>query len=307
MNDSMAHSRNVLSSLEMPEWKTALSWIAGVLICIVFLVAGLWKITDAPGAAVRLAQAKVPGSLSLPAALILGIIETFAGVLILVPRFRRWGAWLASALLVVFMIYIGVHYGELRGEECSCFPWVKRAVGPGFFIADGAMLLLAALAGWWARPAGSRLSAALILAAVSVFALVSYGVAAARPAGRKAPESITANGAPFSLQQGRVFIYFFDPECSHCTAAAKRMAALNWKDTKVVGVATVQPQFAEEFMQSTGLKGVVSRDLAVLKGAFPFGDTPAAVALENGRQKAELTRFDEEEPAATLRKIGFVQ
>jgi len=33
---------------------------------------------------------KVPQNLSLAAALLLGIAETFSAVLILVPRFRRW-------------------------------------------------------------------------------------------------------------------------------------------------------------------------------------------------------------------------
>ena len=38
---------------------------------------------------------------------------------------------------------IAVHYSELRGVDCSCFPWVKRAVGRAFFAGDGAMMLLA--------------------------------------------------------------------------------------------------------------------------------------------------------------------
>jgi hypothetical protein len=31
------------------------------------------------------------------------------------------------------------------------------------------------------------------------------------------------------------------------------------------------------------------------------------VALVNGREKKELTQFDEPEPADTLKKIGFIQ
>ena len=40
-------------------WLTALNWTAAILMSVVFLVAGLWKITDPIGAAARLAQAKV--------------------------------------------------------------------------------------------------------------------------------------------------------------------------------------------------------------------------------------------------------
>src|SRR6267142_1285215 len=86
MEESMAHSGDLLARFELPGWKTWVSWTAAVLMAAAFLVAGLWKITDAPGAAVRLAQARVPQDLSLVAALVLGILETFAAVLVLVPR-----------------------------------------------------------------------------------------------------------------------------------------------------------------------------------------------------------------------------
>jgi uncharacterized membrane protein YphA (DoxX/SURF4 family) len=305
MDDSMAHSGDMLARFELAGWKNWLGGAAAVLTAALFLVAGLWKITDAPGAAVRLAQAKVPEQLSLAAALLLGIVETFGGVMVLVPRFRRWGAWLTGFLLVVFMIYIGVHYEELRGAECSCFPWVKRAVGPGFFIGDGIMLGLAALAGLWAKRSYGVRNASLILGAVAVFAVVSYGVAATRNTGLKAPDSVAVDGKPFSLQQGKVFIFFFNPECLHCLDAAKRMSTLNWGETRIVAVPTEQPQFAQNFMKNTKLPGVVSNDAALLRKTFSFVSTPAGVALENGRQKAALAQFEGEEPAATLKKLGF--
>jgi uncharacterized membrane protein YphA (DoxX/SURF4 family) len=305
MDDSMAHSGDMLARFELPEWKSWASGAAAVLTALLFLTAGIWKITDAPGAAARLAQMKVPQNLSLAAALLLGIVETFSAVLILVPRFRRWGAWLTSALLIVFMIYVGMNYTALHGAECQCFPWLKRAVGPGFFVGDGVMLLLAVLAGLWSKRSVDLRNATLVLGAVVVFALVSYGVAATHNSGVKAPETVMVDGKPYSLQQGRMFIYFFNPECMHCLDAAKRMAKLSWGDTQIVGVATEQPQFGQYFMQTTGLKGVVSTDLDLLKKLFPFGDPPAGVALENGREKAALTQFEGDEPAATLKKLGF--
>src|ERR1700691_2152280 len=132
-------------------WRAGITWTAAILISIVFLVAGLWKLTDPIGAAVRLAQAKVPESLSVFTAVGLGTLETFAGILLLVPRFRRWGACLGTFLLAAFMVFIAIHYTELRGADGSCFPWGKRAVGPAFFAGDGAMMLLAIAAGVWAR------------------------------------------------------------------------------------------------------------------------------------------------------------
>jgi hypothetical protein len=179
-------------------------------------------------------------------------------------------------------------------------------VGPGFFIGDGLMLLLAVFAGIWSRPPESVRTAILILGAVVVFALVSYGVAAARETGTKAPETITAGGQPYSLEHGKIFLYFFDPECMHCFEAAKRMSQLHWGDTRVVAIPIQQPQFAPQFLQETGLHAAVSTDLQKLRQVFPYAGVPAGVALENGRQKAPLTKFEDDEPGATLKKLGFV-
>src|ERR1700679_2984149 len=105
---------------------------------------------------------RVPYQLSLLATLALAVSETTAGALVLIPKFRRWGASLAALLLVVFMIYIGINYSTLLGKDCSCFPWVKRTIGPGFFAGDAAMLLAALIAGWFARPATGLRRAAVI-------------------------------------------------------------------------------------------------------------------------------------------------
>jgi hypothetical protein len=284
------------------------NWTAAVLIAFVFLAAGLWKISDPAGAAVRLAQAKVPESLSLAAALGLGIAETFAGVMLLFPRMRRWGSALGSILLVAFMIFIAIHYTELRGAECSCFPWVKRAVGPGFFVADGIMLLLALAAGFGTRPSSGIRGAIALLSSIAVLAAASYGVNAARHTGTEAPDTIMSeDGHPISLANGRVFIYFFDPHCLHCLEAGRRLAALDWGSTRFVGVPTENPQFAGWFMGKAGLlgKGSVSRDLDPLKKIFPFDLPPAGVAIEGGREKAMLLQFEDKEPRATLERLGF--
>jgi uncharacterized membrane protein YphA (DoxX/SURF4 family) len=306
MNDSMAQPRQGLVPPDLPGWKTASSWIAAILLAVLFLVSGVWKITDAQGAAVRMAQAKVPESLSLAVALLFGIVETVAATLILVPRLRRWGAALAGLLLLAFLAYFALNYNALRGAECSCFPWVKRVVGPGFFIGDAVMLLLAVCAGKWSRrPEGLR-AVVLISGAVVVFAMVSYGVNAVRQTGTRAPDTIAVEGRPYSLEHGKVFLYFFDPACMHCFEAAQRMSHLHWGDTRVVGVPISQPQFAAQFIQDTGFSMAISTDLQKLKQVFPYTAVPAGVALEHGRQKAALVKFEGEEPGATLKQLGLV-
>ena len=141
-----------MQPLELPGWKNKLSWLCALLLAVLFLSSGLWKITDAQAWAARISELKFPASLSLAAALVFGIAETVGAVLIVVPRFRRWGAALVGLLLLAFVVYFALNYNTLRGAECSCFPWIKRVVGPEFFVGDGVMLALAFAAGACSRP-----------------------------------------------------------------------------------------------------------------------------------------------------------
>jgi len=288
---------------------TTASWASAILVGLLFLISGVWKITDPQAAAVRMAQVRVPETLSLAAALVVGICETVSGALILVPRFRRWGAFGTGALLLVFMVFVAFEYNTLRGADCSCFPWIKRVVGPAFFAGDGAMLALAALAGWWAPPARSLRSAGLVAGAVVVFALVSFGVGQFRETGEPAPAAVTVNGQPFSLEHGKFFVFFFDPECMHCFAASKQMSQLQWGDTRVVAVPVEVPEYAGQFLSDTGLKAVISTDFAKIKGSMHYTAYPYGVAVENGRQTAKISNFDVDhgEPVATLKKLGLAK
>ncbi len=309
MDESITHPAGRAAAFDLPGWKVGASAIAGILVGLLFVIAGVWKITDPFGAAARLAQARVPVQLSLLAAALLGVSETWAGVLTVVPRFRRWGAILTGLLLIAFLIYIGIYYGELRGEECNCFPWVKRAVGPAFFIGDAIMLAFAVIAGWWARPSASRRGAALVLAAIAVFAAVSFGIHARLQAGTKAPHAVQVDGKPFLLDRGRVLVFFFDPECTSCLAAGRTMKTFAWNDVQMLGVAITQPQMAPYFMadEGTGLKAPVTSDTKLLEKTFSFKSQPYAVALVNGRQKAAISDFDPGRLSKELRNLGFIK
>jgi len=295
-------------TLELPPWKSVANHIAALAVAVLFVTAGVWKAIDPFAWSRMVEQLLVPAQFSTPLTLALAVGETAAGVLILVPRFRRWGAWLSSLLLVAFMIYIGINYNALIGRDCSCFPWVKRAIGPMFFVEDAAMLLAAVLAGWWTRPSSSLRSAVVMLGAVAVFAGVSYGAAVAKQTGTKAPDSILVDGKPYSLQHGRIFVFFYDPNCSHCDAAARGMAKLHWKsDVVKIGIPTTMPQFAPAFVRETGMSMLTSLDVAKMKAVFPFGDPPYGVALENGREQGPVSHYEDSEPAETLRKLGYIE
>ncbi len=296
-------------SLELPPWKSVVNHFAAVVVAILFLVAGVWHITDPFTWQRMMEDLLVRPQFSLPLVFALSVAETFAGVLVLVPRFRRWGAWIATAILTAILIYFAINYSNLIGRDCSCFPWVKRTVGPAFFVEDAAMLAAALLAAWWSRPATSKRSAAVILGVIAVFAAVSFGSALTHQTGTKAPDSITIDQKPYSLQHGRIFVFFFDPHCSHCDQAAKDMSKLRWKDdVKLIAVPTTDARFAVAFLNDTGFKAMPAvDDLEMLKKVFPFGDPPYGVAIENGREKGPVSHYEGSEPGDTLRKLGYVE
>jgi uncharacterized membrane protein YphA (DoxX/SURF4 family) len=313
MSESTANPAHIgldLVSFDLPAWKKVIGGVCAVFLAILFFVSGAWKLTDPFTWSQALVEFRLPGVLALPGTLALGVGEMVGAVLILVPRFRRWGALLTGLLLVVFMIYIGANYGALVGKDCTCFPLVKRTVGPAFFVGDGAFLLMAVIAGWWARTSENLRGALVILGAVVVFAGVSFGVNKARESGLKAPASITVDGKPVSLQEGNAFLFFYDPSCPHCEAAARKMAKLNWKDTKVISIPIDTPQYAASFLHDTGFKAGTSNDLDLLRGTFKFATAPYGVALVRGHQKAtiDVGLFEKDgEPAATLQSLGFAQ
>lgn len=290
-----------------PAWKNTIGTLSALLMAIVFFVAGAWKLTEPFLFSQLLGELRVPADLTVPLGLAVGIGDTVAALLIIVPAWRRWGSILMSALLIIYMGYLGINYHLLVGKECNCFPIIKRTVGPGLFLGDTVMLVLAILAGIWSRrPTGLR-GALAALCAVLVFAGAAYGVSSARNTGVQAPTPISVNGKPYSLAQGHVFLFFYNPSCLHCDAAARRMSKYDWKDTTVIALPTESPEWAASFLHDTGLKALTSLDTAKERTVFHFMNAPYGVALEDGREKAAISDFDESEPAKTLRSIGYVR
>jgi uncharacterized membrane protein YphA (DoxX/SURF4 family) len=305
----------------MPPWKNVVSHVAALVVAFLFLTAGVYKAVDPYKFANLAKNLLVPYDLTLPLALLLAVAETTAGTLILVPRFRRWGALLAGVLLLAFMAYIGWNYKALIGRDCSCFPTLtllgitidmRRSVGPGFFYGDLAFMAAAAIAGLWARRSQGLRTAAVILGAVAVFTAVSYGAAYSKLTGLKAPDSIVVDGQPMSLQQGRVLLFFYDPECATCFAVGKSMAPLKFRDdVTVVGIPTRVPQFAASYLKDSGLKAKTSTDAAKLRELFKFDNPPYLALIERGRQTGVImpTQFSEEDPSkhiALLKQMGVI-
>ena len=88
MEDSITQTAE-LAEWKMPAWKNWTAILCGVLLAIIFLGAGLYKMTGPYEAAARMRNALVPAQLSLFTAVSFGFAETFAGILLLIPSLRR--------------------------------------------------------------------------------------------------------------------------------------------------------------------------------------------------------------------------
>ena len=297
-----------MDTSDRPRWQNRVGWLAAVVMAVIWLVAGIWKLTNLTGFQLMLTQMLVPVWLSLPAALALGITETFAGILLLRPAWRRLGGYLSAALLVVFMAYVGYHYETLKGEDCSCFPWLERTVGPGFFWGDAAMVAVALVAAWFSPRISAVRSAGVALLAVALFGATMLVLNPFAPRlDAEVPASISVDSGNYPLDRGRIFLYFFNPTCIHCLDVGLMMSELDWQ-AELVGVPTQDYDLAPGFIEDTGLRHMkLSPDLEPLKAVFPFEDVPYAVALEDGKVRERLMFFEEPELIEKLRGAGMVK
>jgi uncharacterized membrane protein YphA (DoxX/SURF4 family) len=294
-------------SLNQPAWKNIVSHVAAVSVAVIFLATGIAKMAVPYQVQTMFEQLLVPVWASMPLVILLAIGEALGGLLVLMPRYRRWGAWLIAAMLVAFMGYIGLRYQALVGRDCSCFPWLKRAVTPALFLEDGAMLAAALVAAWFSRKPSSLRFPIIALVAISVLAGAGLGYNTIHQSGIQVPETITVDGKPFNIRQGHTFLFFYDPACSHCEEAARHMATYSWKkDVTVIGLPTNDPQWAASFLHDTKLVAKTSTDSALLRKLFVFTSPPYAVVLESGRVKSILTHFDAPEPQPSLQQVGFI-
>jgi uncharacterized membrane protein YphA (DoxX/SURF4 family) len=288
-------------------WKSWVGWGAAIIMAFLWFTAGLWKLSDISGWQLKLTQLLVPVKWSLAGTMGVAMTEVAAGVLLLRPAWRRWGGYLSALLLLVFMAYVGINYQTLQGEDCSCFPWLERAVGPAFFWSDAGMLAIALLATYFAPKPAAMKGAVMALAGVVALSGVMLAIDRLGPApGGDVPATITADGESYGLLEGKTFLYFFNPSCMHCLDAGQTMAKYEWK-SDFVGIPTQDFDWGPGFVEDAGLKNVkLSPDLAMLKETFPFEDVPYGAVIEDGRILERIMFWEEPELSDKLRGHGFI-
>jgi hypothetical protein len=292
----------------MKRWKHVIGWGASIAMAALWLVAGIWKLTNISDFQLTMTQLLVPVAWSLPATFALAVVETFTGLLLLRSTWRRWGGHISMTLLIVFMIYVGINYEALRGADCSCFPWIERAVGPGFFVGDGIMLMVSALATFLAPRSTHFRSSLVLLGGIAILGGFSM-IWDQSISDRKydIPEKIQVDSGELNLHHGQVFIYFFNPTCLHCLDAGITMSEFTWRAI-FVGVPTQDFDFASGFVDDTSLKDVrLSPELDLLRTRFPFEDVPYGVAIKNGQVVEKVRFFEKPELEERLRQVEFIE
>ena len=289
------------------QWKSWVGMAAACGMALLWLTAGLWKFSDISGWQLKLTQLLVPVQLSLAGTLVVATAEVGAAVLLLRPSWRRWGGWLSALLLVGFMAYMGVNYETLQGADCSCFPWLERAVGPAFFWSDAAMLAASLLAVRFSDPPTDLRRAGIVAVALVAFAGVMLGVdRLGSRSGGEMRATVTADGDPYNLGEGKVFLFFFNPSCMHCLHAGQTMSKYSWR-ADFVGLPTQDPDWGPGFLQDAGLTGVkLSPDVAMLRETFEFQDVPYGALVDEGTIVNTLMFWEEPELSETLRDHGFI-
>ena len=289
-------------------WKKHAGAAAALVMAFLWLVAGVYKLTAISKWQLMLTQILVPVPLSLAGTVAVIIGDLTAGVLLLRPSWRRLGGILSALMLIVFMSYFAINYEALRGADCSCFPWVDRAVGPVFFWTDGAMLLLSVAAVWLAPPLKNIRGAALAGMGIVVIAFAALAIDKLGPQPQlDVPATVTAGDEQLSLHEGKVFIFFFNPMCPHCVDAGINMSKYKWQAT-LVGVATEDVDLEMGFIEDTSLRDVkLTHDVKTLREALPFENPPYAVAVEDGRVTERFLFFEEPDLGEKLRELGFIE
>jgi putative oxidoreductase len=93
---------------------------------VIFVIAALPKIADPPGFTQMIYNYRlVPGPLLNIMALGMPWFELIAGVALIIGVWRRTAALLIGALLVVFIVAIGINLARGNAIDCGCFDTSK--------------------------------------------------------------------------------------------------------------------------------------------------------------------------------------
>jgi peroxiredoxin len=141
-----------------------------LLLALVFAVAGVAKLADRVGSRQAFIDFGVPAALASPAGLLLPLAELGVAGALIPSSTARWGAVGALALLLLFIVGIGINLARGRKPECHCFGQLHSSpAGWSTLIRNGLLAGVSAYILWggWDNPGPGLSSVASSLGALS--------------------------------------------------------------------------------------------------------------------------------------------
>jgi thiol-disulfide isomerase/thioredoxin/uncharacterized membrane protein YphA (DoxX/SURF4 family) len=120
--------------------------IARLVLAVVFILAGLAKLSDLKGSRKAITDFGLPAVLASPLALLLPLAELGVGAALIPASSAWWGALGAVGLLVLFVVGISLNLARGRKPDCHCFGQLHSAPAGWKTLARNGVL--AAVAGF---------------------------------------------------------------------------------------------------------------------------------------------------------------
>lgn len=122
----------------------ALLLAARLFLALVFIVAGIGKLTDQPGFRTALADFGVPLALTPFAAPLIPLLEIAVTIALLTTVVAWWGSVGAVALLILFTVAIIANLVQGRQPDCHCFGQTHSEPASWTSVARNVVLLIPA-------------------------------------------------------------------------------------------------------------------------------------------------------------------
>jgi methylamine dehydrogenase accessory protein MauD len=123
--------------------------VARLLLAGIFLVAGLTKLADRAGSRQAAIDFGLPAALATPFGILLPLAELAAAAALIPASTAWWGALGALALLLLFIVGIGINLARGRKPDCRCFGQLHSApVGWRTLGRNGVLAVVAGVVVW---------------------------------------------------------------------------------------------------------------------------------------------------------------
>jgi peroxiredoxin len=147
--------------------------ITRLLLALVFVIAGAAKLADRSGSRQALIDFGVPTILARPLGILLPLAELAVAAALIPTSTAWWGAAGALALLLLFVVGIGVSLARGRQPECHCFGQLHSApAGWKTLARNGVLAAVAGFVLWEGYEGGAGPSAIAWLGALTTAQLL---------------------------------------------------------------------------------------------------------------------------------------